>query len=313
MPRLILCLQPPVKLRYQEWWYEELPKQYRRYFDEVEVVGPDWRSSPDKGQFAPWKLSIEYELRQIEQLLELELRPDDRLLLCDISFPGVLVHLLLHKRPAKCFAICHATSRNRFDYFSRVRRVKWKIESAVSKLFDKVFVATEYHADKLRWPNLAVVGLPLPPWYNSLEALGTARHRMVVTASRPVRQKRNMKLEKLLSKRLGVRVESSAGFVSTWGEYLRFLQESDVLLVTASEETFGYQIVDAISAGCVPIAPRKLSYPELLPDDYLFSSPEEMISKVEAAISGELLPPSRLLCEDRCLNFYEATARMMLC
>ena len=40
--RLILALQYPTKMRYSEWWFTEFPKQFRKYFDEVIVLGENY-------------------------------------------------------------------------------------------------------------------------------------------------------------------------------------------------------------------------------------------------------------------------------
>lgn len=48
-------------------------------------------------------------------------------------------------------------------------------------------------------------------------------------------------------------------------EYRRQLLESDVVVSTARQEFFGVSVVEATAAGCMPVLPRRLSYPELIP------------------------------------------------
>ena len=57
--------------------------------------------------------------------------------------------------------------------------------------------------------------------------------------------------------------------VVAWGHldgdaYAAALAASDVVVSTAYQETFGLAVVEAIRAGCAPLLPRRLSYPELL-------------------------------------------------
>jgi glycosyltransferase involved in cell wall biosynthesis len=57
--------------------------------------------------------------------------------------------------------------------------------------------------------------------------------------------------------------------VVAWGHlegdaYADALAGSDVVVSTAYQETHGLAVVEAIRAGCAPLLPRRLSYPELL-------------------------------------------------
>jgi glycosyltransferase involved in cell wall biosynthesis len=54
------------------------------------------------------------------------------------------------------------------------------------------------------------------------------------------------------------------GFVESRNEYEEILRRSDVVVSTAHHEFFGIAILEAISAGCYPLLPDRLSYPELL-------------------------------------------------
>jgi glycosyltransferase involved in cell wall biosynthesis len=49
-------------------------------------------------------------------------------------------------------------------------------------------------------------------------------------------------------------------------EYLEMLAGADAILSTARQEFFGVSVVEAMYLGCLPLLPRALSYPELLPE-----------------------------------------------
>lgn len=51
-------------------------------------------------------------------------------------------------------------------------------------------------------------------------------------------------------------------------EYRSHLNEADVVVSTARQEFFGVAVVEAIAAGCFPVLPDRLSYPELIPRDW---------------------------------------------
>jgi glycosyltransferase involved in cell wall biosynthesis len=54
------------------------------------------------------------------------------------------------------------------------------------------------------------------------------------------------------------------GFKDSREQYINTLQQADVIVSTANHEFFGITILEAIAAGCFPLLPKRLSYPELL-------------------------------------------------
>jgi hypothetical protein len=46
------------------------------------------------------------------------------------------------------------------------------------------------------------------------------------------------------------------------------LWQADIAVSTAIQEFFGISVVEAMYCGCVPVLPRRLSYPELLPAEH---------------------------------------------
>ncbi len=66
--------------------------------------------------------------------------------------------------------------------------------------------------------------------------------------------------------------ESFAERIDRWGyqprraDYAAALAAADVAVSTARHEFFGISVVEAVAAGCYPVVPRRLSYPELFAD-----------------------------------------------
>jgi len=284
-------------------------KELSSYFEEVVVLGEGMLKDlqvSDEGGFAPVVAAEWFELRQMEQYAELVLRPDDVLLVNDISFPGLFCGILYHKRPGRCYGICHASSLNRYDYFAPDRSSKYRQETAYSLLFDKVIVASHYHAQKLGWHNTVVFPLPFPPF--SVADRYCEKRMDIVTVARKGIQKRTANIEKKVEEHFHTKILSPVG--DSWVSYYGFLAQSKVMLITSKEETFGYQLYDAFLCGCIPVAPAICSYPELLPRDYLYKDISELFRIITKALRGELDAPTPLTLSDS-LHFFERLGNLL--
>ncbi len=58
------------------------------------------------------------------------------------------------------------------------------------------------------------------------------------------------------------------GYAPNLAAYRAMLRQSDIVVSTAIQEFFGISVIEALYSGCVPVLPRRLSYPELLPAEH---------------------------------------------
>ncbi|GBD22942.1 hypothetical protein HRbin29_00589 [bacterium HR29] len=76
--------------------------------------------------------------------------------------------------------------------------------------------------------------------------------------------------------------------------YGRLLAQSDIVVSTSRHEFFGVATVEAMYAGCIPVAPRRYNYPALVPEEWhqlcLFESEEECHERLAALLCGPLPP-----------------------
>lgn len=310
--RLIFVPQYPTYLRYQHWWVTEFPNNLKKYFDNIHVLGnldQSFDSSKErKDMFSPINKAIDFELTQISEYMNLELKDDDVLFVADLSFPGFFINTLYHKKPKRCYAFCHATSINYFDYFEPVRSSKFLNECAHSYLFDKIFVGSNYHKEKLGWSNTIITRLPKPPFSFFEEVKSFGKYDKIISVSRPTPQKVDSTLEKKVEEKFGpiIRYEPKS-----WEDYYAFVAGAKILLVTAKEETFGYQVMDAVMSGTIPLCPNKLSYKELLPRTYLYNSFPELLRKLTKFLYEDEYKVPELICQHEIDNFYETIGRIM--
>ena len=84
------------------------------------------------------------------------------------------------------------------------------------------------------------------------------------------------------------------GYAESEADYARLLWDADIVLSTAIHEFFGVSIVEAIYCGCLPILPRRLSYPELIPAEWhdrcLYDDFDGLLALLRAAIADPAAP-----------------------
>ncbi|HQW51055.1 MAG TPA: DUF3524 domain-containing protein [Tepidiformaceae bacterium] len=82
------------------------------------------------------------------------------------------------------------------------------------------------------------------------------------------------------------------GFAESRETYGRLLWASDLVISTTRHEFFGVGMVEAMAAGCVPIAPRRYNYPALVPpqlhEQLLFETEAELTEKLRTLLTGAL-------------------------
>lgn len=60
------------------------------------------------------------------------------------------------------------------------------------------------------------------------------------------------------------------GFAQSVEDYAQLLKQGDIIVSTSLHEFYGISIIEGVRAGCTPLLPNRLSYPELFPGKYLY-------------------------------------------
>jgi len=88
--------------------------------------------------------------------------------------------------------------------------------------------------------------------------------------------------------------------IDTWGyiedadSYQALLRRCDVVLSTALHDFQGLAILQAVQAGCLPVVPARLAYPELLPATCCYDSHSQSPEQESEALAGHLAQLAQL-------------------
>ena len=78
------------------------------------------------------------------------------------------------------------------------------------------------------------------------------------------------------------------GYCDHFKDHAQWLWKADILPVTSNQDFFGISIMEGIYCGAYPILPRRLAYPELLPESYhsnhLYDSEDDLYEMVKGCI-----------------------------
>ena len=88
--------------------------------------------------------------------------------------------------------------------------------------------------------------------------------------------------------RLGRRIVHF-GFAPSVEDYHHWLARGHIVVSTALQENFGIAVVEAVRLGCLPLLPRRLSYPEIIPERFhdlcLYGSQTELVDRLARCLT----------------------------
>lgn len=80
------------------------------------------------------------------------------------------------------------------------------------------------------------------------------------------------------------------GEPATREEYAALLAGSDIAVSTAINEFFGLAMIEACYAGCTPVVPDRLAYPDVYPPAYRYRGADELVARLRGLVLDRPAP-----------------------
>lgn len=324
----------PVKMRYSEWWNGEFIRRLNSVSLLMRKKDP-WiakgiwehltiaESFDSSDEF--FKDQLGHDVQVLNTLHTLvsqgQITKNDVILVLDSSTPGLVASYLQTHKPCRVVGVCHATALNTLDIFSKsVSRPYFDIANLL--VYDAIVVASQYHKSKLwnalknsrnSWvaPTLHLTKfLPENPqltrylsFFKDMSVpLSEIKTKSICVADRIDQQKVDLKFTEQVEQRLGIKItflQAPHNKSIGWSDYYSKLEQHKVMLVTAKEETYGYQVQEAMRLGTVPICPASLCYPEFVPGSFLYRDLDSCCACIQQALdTPQLLDYSEMSSMD---------------
>lgn len=316
--------------RYSKQWAKWMPEEFRRQGIQFRTIeGESLCDTVEVGTFLDINSTMAHKASQIQTIAGLfhrkEVKPGDKFFLADtemFGMEGTIRYLAdLNKVNVKIYGFAHAGSYTREDFVEPCAPYAMKYESAWDRIFDKIFVGSQYHANQLQhlraiyFDKTVVTGNPYDVDAVRASIPRQEKVNRVIHTNRPDPEKRpDVTLD--VFERLKVkhpdwefmvttsRKQWSSGVLRqralrlqeqgvvtvceglTKDQYLTLLAQSKVMTGNTIEENFGYALLEALIFDTIPIVPNDYSHPELLENNWrcLFGQPRKIHSPVTPVV-----------------------------
>jgi hypothetical protein len=185
----------------------------------------------------------------------------------------------------KIFGILHAGTWDEWDltYQKCVQNWSKNFETGWLLISNTIFVATEFHKNLiLKFVRTQLddkdyisinkkIKVTSLPFYDSISLVNTKlehKKNWVAFPHRLSKEKSKSSLD-FLNKELknrGYELKITQNLTKTKDEFYTLLNQCKYSISLAKQETFGISMIESLFAGCIPIVPDALSYPEIFLD-----------------------------------------------
>lgn len=311
MDRLIYVPIERLQERYSSQWDDWFMAAFDREQFTFYRVGDEYERQIVHGEFLDVIDTNIYKSQQLWSILEIlksfhaqKFKDTVTVFFTDAWFPGIQSLAYLRDglgMKLKLKGMLHAGTYDPNDFLYKKKMGVWgrDFERSSLALFDEIFVATNYHKELIASAGLPTHNITLVPWPVEHEFQRAAKEKLVVFPHRLADEKQPevfQVLEKLFKTKFqrlyqDVKWVRTKDVCKTKKEYYDLLARAKVSVSTALQETFGIAMVESLNAGCIPVAPRRLSYPEVLPNEWLYDNLDQAVNLIAKALDYSGIEP----------------------
>jgi len=288
----------PLEERYSIQWDKWFKEQFAENKLNVQTVyGTKTKGKIIHGSFLDVLETNLYKTSQLQKIIKILHEYDNKeplvLFFHDLWFPGLAnIAYIRDGMHLKNLYICgclHAGSYDPYDFLNKQQMTPWAhlLEESMFEIVDMIFVATYFHAEMLhkrrKVPNsiIHVTGFPLYPDF----VQQTTKEGIILFPHRLDSEKQPDLFDALKQMSFPYSLHwtwiKTKDVAKTKEEYYTLLNKSRFAISFALQETWGIAMQEAVLCGCFPIVPRRLSYPELYIDPFLYDSVGEILSMID--------------------------------
>jgi glycosyltransferase involved in cell wall biosynthesis len=310
MERLIFVPLERMSNRYTDQWYNWFDEQI--YIPHTTIEEKGKAAKVGSGSYVDTIRTTKHKISQLNWLTSAIAEGwSGTIFFMDLWFPGIETIAYLRdnlKRAIRIEGIFHGGSWDKWDFISQNNCTPWARHAEMSwiKMVDRIYVGSNFHkkmiSDTMNLKHKEkskIIKVRFPCWLpDDSERKKYERENYVLFPHRLTPEKGVKffnRLEKDLKRlKISAKCIKTLEVCKTKQEFYNLLLKSKVVVSFAEQETFGISMLEGLNAGCIPVAPNRLSYPETLGgkiDNFpLFNNYEECLWLVIDALENYKLP-----------------------
>lgn len=285
--------------RYTGEWAEHLPQQIQQALpQQVRVIdGAANKQETTPGAFLNFAATNIFKSQQIAEIAALfergEIKAGDSFLFTDAWHYGVIALRYMSdllQIPVRCVALWHAGSHDPHDFLGRIPDVTWarQFERSLFEVIDINAFATQFHIDLFKGVHgiesdsrILRAGWPMEYLPSTLARYADMKKRKLILFPHRIAPEKQVDIFRDLALEFpdyDFRVCQDEKL--TKQEYRALLGQALAIFSASLQETLGIGLYEGLVCGAMPIAPNRLSYSEMYPDECLY--PSEWTADLEA-------------------------------